>query len=301
MKQATALLGLLAETSIHAGAGHSVGAIDLPIQREAHSDWPCIFGSAVKGAMRTRAHDQSMSKSDRIEIFGPDPEDNNASDHAGALTVTDARLLLLPVRSLTGHFKWVTCPALLRRLGKDLNRLGLGTDKPFGIPSVSRDQALMHPTGKEARIPEERLFLEELRLEIDHRDLGNIIERVSSVLPDPDARELLRQQLVIVGDDLFSHLARFATPVAAHVRIDNLTKTVQDGALWYEETLPSETVLYVGLTAWRARKQGVDKAADEILQACLDGLFSPHSYLQMGGNETVGMGWCRVRTLGAES
>ena len=103
MTQVTALLGLLAETSIHAGAGQSVGAIDLPIMREAHSDWPCIHGSAVKGALRARAEDRAL---DNVHlIFGPDT--NNASDHAGALTVGDARLVLLPVRSLTGHFQWV--------------------------------------------------------------------------------------------------------------------------------------------------------------------------------------------------
>ncbi len=45
-----ALLGLIAETSMHAGAGKSVGVIDLPIMREAHTGWPCVYGSAVKGS-----------------------------------------------------------------------------------------------------------------------------------------------------------------------------------------------------------------------------------------------------------
>lgn len=133
---ANTLLGLLAETSIHAGAGHSVGAIDLPIQREAHTDWPCVFGSAVKGALRTLAEDRmcgeqiddsGIVKKERREvlyaIFGPDT--SKASEHAGALIVGDARLVLLPVRSLTTHFKWVTCPALLDRLRRDADRLGV--------------------------------------------------------------------------------------------------------------------------------------------------------------------------------
>jgi CRISPR-associated protein Cmr4 len=50
-----ALLGLFTETSLHAGAGQALGVIDLPIQREAHTAWPCVFGSAVKGALRARA------------------------------------------------------------------------------------------------------------------------------------------------------------------------------------------------------------------------------------------------------
>ena len=43
------LLGLIAETQIHAGTGRATGVIDLPIMREAHTGWPCVFGSAVKG------------------------------------------------------------------------------------------------------------------------------------------------------------------------------------------------------------------------------------------------------------
>ncbi|MBN2887102.1 MAG: type III-B CRISPR module RAMP protein Cmr4, partial [Chromatiaceae bacterium] len=92
----TALLGLLAETAIHAGAGQNAGVIDLPIQREAHTAWPVVFGSAVKGALRALAEERQAPW--LKAVFGP--ETNNASEHAGALLVGDARLLLLPVRSL---------------------------------------------------------------------------------------------------------------------------------------------------------------------------------------------------------
>lgn len=302
--QETALLGLLAETPIHAGAGHSFGAIDLPIQREAHSDWPCIFGSAVKGALRTRAHDRQMDADDQAVIFGPDPKDNKASEHAGALTVSDARLILLPIRSLTGHFKWATCPALLRRLKKDLRRLGLESEA-LKVPEPPKDKALIQqePAPKEgasktkSQNRETSLFLEEFRLDVERRDLTQLIEALARVMPGEDAKKLLENQLVIVEDDLFSHLARYAVPVAAHVRIDNDTKTVADGALWYEESLPPETLFYVGLTAWRARKKGAQQNATEVLKTCLDSLFGEHAYLQVGGNETVGMGWCRVEKI----
>ena len=46
------LLGLYAQTSIHAGTGQNQGVVDLPIMREEHNGWPCIFGSAMKGAIR---------------------------------------------------------------------------------------------------------------------------------------------------------------------------------------------------------------------------------------------------------
>tara|TARA_A100001015_G_scaffold66425_1_gene73431 strand:+ start:911 stop:1255 length:345 start_codon:yes stop_codon:yes gene_type:complete len=111
MKQATALMGLISETSLHAGAGSSVGVIDLPIQRERHNGWPCVFASSLKGALRERGLDHWQADQHRLfSVFGPDT--NHAADHAGALNVGDARLLLLPIPSLTRAFCWVTCPGV---------------------------------------------------------------------------------------------------------------------------------------------------------------------------------------------
>ena len=56
----TRIVGLLAETSIHPGAGQSSGIIDLPVAREAATDYPFVPGSSVKGALlglaRSRAN-----------------------------------------------------------------------------------------------------------------------------------------------------------------------------------------------------------------------------------------------------
>ncbi len=47
----TLLYGMLAETSIHPGAGQSSGFVDLPVAREAATDYPVIVGSSLKGAL----------------------------------------------------------------------------------------------------------------------------------------------------------------------------------------------------------------------------------------------------------
>lgn len=225
-----ALLGLIAETSIHAGAGKAVGVIDLPIMREAHSGWPVVFGSAVKGAMRARA--EQLNLPDLLDVFGPDTK--NASDHAGGLLVGDARLLLLPVRSLTTHFKWVTCPALINRAAADARRLGLAAvDAPVS------------PTETTAYTPEQAgdLFLEEFHFKAEVKDLSKLIEWLAKFVGgDFDAR--LKKQLVVVSDNIFSHLAQYTTAVTPHIAIEKAQKTVKNGALWYEETLSPETVLY---------------------------------------------------------
>jgi CRISPR-associated protein Cmr4 len=290
----TALLGLWAQTSIHAGAGSSIDGIDLPIQREGHNGWPCVFGSAVKGALRAKAETENSWHKDSIRyVFGPDSDSDKASEHAGSLMVGDARLLLLPVRSLTGYFKWVTCPALLSRLQRDAERLNVKIDA-YTIPKVEKLESGFHQQAKSD------LFLEEYRITTEHHDLSAITKVLNNL--SGIAETDLQAQLVIVSDAMFTYLCQYATPVAAHIAIDNAKKTVKSGALWYEETLPPETVFYLALAANAVRdidakfdNQAVkDSQAAAVLTSITDTLFAK-PYLQVGGNETVGMGWCKVQ------
>jgi CRISPR-associated protein Cmr4 len=288
MTQANTILGLLAQTSIHAGTGSNTGVIDLPIQREGHNGYPCIFGSSMKGALRTRA-EAEYGESSVTCVFGPDTK--NASDHAGALMVSDARLLLLPIRSLTSQFKWVTCPAVLQRFQRDAERFGIALTN-FTIPSVAGEVAKVANTAG-------TLFLEEYRFTATTENMGGIITAIAKLMREGAEAEL-ESQLVIVSNDMFAHLCQHATPVNAHIAIESATKTVKAGALWYEETLPPETLLYVGLSAVKARAKdkGAEFPADAILSV-VTGMIDK-KWLQVGGNETVGMGWCAVTNMGGK-
>ncbi len=294
MYRHNAILGLLAQTSIHAGTGQHIGAIDLPIQREGHNGWPCIFGSAVKGALRTHAEQikaglvqgqgTDLSRPDEYRkqiqaapeialVFGPPTA--NASDHAGALIVTDARLLLFPVRSLTSQFKWVTCPDALARLLRDADwlQLNLGT---FTVPQV-QDDANTSRALIPIQVPAENLFLEEYRFATAATDLSAPIDTLAALMRRAAVAEDLTRQLVIVSNDSFAHLVQHATPVNAHIAIDSQTKTVQDGALWYEETLPPETLLYTCLSATAARSANADFDPKQIL-GLVTNLFTQRSW-----------------------
>jgi CRISPR-associated protein Cmr4 len=290
--QANAILGLLTETSLHAGAGSSIAGIDLPIQREGHNGWPCVFGSAVKGALRTKAEMLLGADNESVKIiFGPDTD--GASEHAGALAVGDARLLLLPVRSLTSHFKWVTCPYALRRLQQDAARLGISIGE-YTVPNV-RDKG----DTCAAQVPQDGgdLFLEEYRFSTEATNLTQVIQALARLMAWEKAEEDLAQQLVVVSNNLFEHLAQHATPVNAHIAIESETKMVKTGALWYEETLPPETLLYVAFSASKARKEKAEMAADAVLKGVTETLFGRDPYLQLGGNETLGMGWCKIKII----
>jgi CRISPR-associated protein Cmr4 len=288
MTTRSALLMLSTETPLHAGTGQSVAGIDLPIQREVHTNWPCVYGSAVKGALRARAFHDRMNKDDLTELFGPEhaaAAGERDSSHAGALLVGDARLLLLPVRSLQSCFKWVTCPAILKRFQRDAERLGIEL-QALQLPALAGTEALAGTAGN--------LFLEEFRLQASASELIEHLAGVLAGLCDgtPDAREL-QERLVIVPDDIFSFLASNATAVNAHIALDAASKTVKDGALWYEETLPPESLLYVALTATASRRKGSERAPGAMLDL-FAALLEQRSWLQLGGNETTGMGWCRA-------
>jgi CRISPR-associated protein Cmr4 len=291
MTNQTALLLLTSETPLHAGAGQSVDGIDLPIQREVHTDWPCVFGSAVKGALRAHAEQRMAEKSNAItDLFGPDHGGTQERDtsHAGALLVGDATLLALPVRSLQSSFKWVTCPQALKRFSSTAERLGLALSLP-AIPPFAPDKALGQGDPK--------LFLEEFRFE---QSQDACIDALAKVLAPLSGGALdkatLVQRLVVVHDDIFSFLSRNATAIAPHIAINSETKTVDAdrGALWFEETLPPETLLYVPLTATASRRKGSELTAAQVLAQFEQLLPAGKNWLQLGGNETTGMGWCRV-------
>lgn len=295
------MLGLFAETPLHAGGGSKDELIDLPIQREIHSGWPCVYGSAMKGALRARADQLGIEETLKTTAFGPDTL--NASEHAGALLVSDARLLLLPVRSLTGHFRMVTCPALLRRLVADRARAGLAGEA-LSIPKVEVGTALV----AEPQEPK-TLFLEEFSFaQAPWPEAEAWVERLLALvapiagLEEGDMRQALTRQLTLVDDDSFSHFCRSAIPVLPHVRIDSKTKTVEGGALWHEESLPPDTLLYCVLAAQPPRSETHrEMSSAELLEQAMQALFDDGPYLQVGGNETTGMGWCRVARLGGKA
>lgn len=259
----TAMLGLLAETSIHPGAGRSTGVVDLPVARESATDYPVIAGSSLKGALKDKARALDVANAD--DLFGK-------QDHAGELLVSDGRLLLLPVRSLTTSFRWATCPHLIERYRRDLARAGL-SPRPE-VPSVSGGDVLAAGSGN--------LFLEEREFAISSAPDDHLAEAIAPLILHQETRRGLGARIAVLDDDGFAWFARYGLTVQARNILEHETKKSTN--LWYEETLPADTVMYA-LVVGRGT---------ETLQA-LDALFPENDpYLQAGGNETTGQGWFAV-------
>ncbi|MEA3308550.1 MAG: type III-B CRISPR module RAMP protein Cmr4 [Chloroflexota bacterium] len=283
------LLFLHALSPLHAGTGQGVGAIDLPIAREKATGIPIVPGSSIKGVLRSNCEDDAL----KIRVFGPETE--NASDHAGSAQFSDLRLLFLPVRSLAGTFAWVTSPLLLQRLQRDCKM----ADTHFAseVPVVkATDECLVSATDSQlltnVKRAANKVVLEDLLLQGQPAPtVDDLLNWLKPLLFGTDAAwgELFAERLCVVHDDVLSFLLDTATEVTARIRLDDEKKTVVDGALWYEEALPAESILS-GLMV----VQKIEASEEDVLSAITKLARSP---LQVGGSATVGRGLCRLRLV----
>lgn len=291
-----AILFLYAETPLHAGSGTSLGVVDLPIQRERTTGYPMIQASGLKGCLR----DIASADPQKVEIvFGPDTQ--RASDHAGALSVGDARILLFPVRSLMGVFAWVTSPNVLARFKREAEMTGLSVS---WIPTGPMDDRTALVADGSILIANGKVVLEEFaftaRTDSGVKAIAQWLK--DKALPAGDEyaywRDTLEKRLVILPENAFRDFVQLSTEVIARVRIDGTKKTVERGALWTEEHLPSETLLYATLFASKPRGQNPpfdlrDAAAVlNFVKNAVDG-----KRLQLGGNATVGRGIVKARVV----
>ena len=168
-------LFLIVETSLHAGSGSDLGIVDLPIQREKHTGYPKIEASGIKGAIREVFSTQpnlnalkqgwnitsvgDLHHEEAIKLaFGPDTA-NQSDLHGGALGFTDARLLLFPVKSVSGVFGWITCPAVLERFKQDI--CICKPNIPFNLALPEESQV---PTDSDLIINDNKIVLERVYL-----------------------------------------------------------------------------------------------------------------------------------------
>lgn len=284
----TILMYIHCLTATHPGSGTALGVVDLPVQRERHTQWPTIPGSTLKGVLRA-ASGAKEGKDWVATAFGP--EALNASDHAGALSISDARLLAFPVRSLKGVFAWITCPAVLDRLRRDLKILRGPEGRLSGQWAVA-DNAILCAKDSPLLIEGDGVLLEEF----DFTRTGQAPEvadwLAEEAVVDAMTAARVRTHLAIINDDAFSHFVRHATEVSARIGLDDDTGTVKPGALFWEENLPPETLFYALVTCSDSRRKGDSMQATEILQRLSTAI--PET-LQIGGNATLGKGLCAVR------
>ena len=303
---------MVVETPLHAGSGTELGVVDMPIQRERHTSFPKIEASGLKGCIREVFENETgeitvgskkVDSSNREDIvslaFGPEKGD----EHAGALGFTDARLLLFPVKSMKGVFAWITCPKVLERFRDNLELAGIK-----GIQDMPKEKTA--PKDCQLFVKDNKIVLEEYTIEINKDNNGEgtcskFAEWLSKkVIPSGNEynywQEKIKNDVVVLQDDDFRDFVNLSTEVITRTKIDNETGTVQSGALFTEEYLPSETILYSLALATPIfnNKKGVFPKTDEkneeylVMEYFTNGL---PEVIQIGGNATIGKGIVRTR------
>ena len=176
----------------------------------------------------------------------------------------------------------------------------LGGAKIDGIPEPKKDEAIC-AVDSPLPVTQDKIVLEEFEFSISSRNNINF-EFMDQAFADEGTQKRFREHLVIVSNDDFTYFVRHATEVVARIGLDYERKTVRTGALFYEEYLPTETLLYSLVLCSKSRRKNHERSADQILRWLMNQNIK---FLQIGAGETVGKGFCAINITipdaGAES
>jgi CRISPR-associated protein Cmr4 len=287
------VLYLYAESPVHAGAADSLDVLDLPVQREAATSYPVIWGQSLKGALRQAAGDAGWRPDQVVPVFGSEvgEQAEGGGTTPGALAVGDAQLVAMPVPTLRRTFAWLTSEIALGRLARKYATLRRPAPPVPQAPADAGAAATADWTEAASEVlgpcviplggaPDEGLAAWAQLLAQDALQPGEAFA--------PFAGKL-RRDLVLAGSDLMPTLLRECTEQSVRVQLGE-TKTVQNGP-FYSEYLPAETILAAALTLRRGASPATLGALRELLHGTL---------LRIGGDETLGKGLMWARLLEAQ-
>lgn len=290
----TKILYLFTRTPLHVGAGSSVGAIDQPVQRERHTQFPLIPGSSLKGILADQynAKDESgkilkdATRSDATKrtaegakLFGMGASTQEGDNgHAGTISFGEGKLLAFPVRSAKGCFAWLTSPLSLQRWARSMGfELKLPELKKSNKAYFCADTLGEVINGQNTA---SALFEDYIFYHAGEFDAAKQLTEQTTT--DPVWKELASKHLVLVSDEVLSHFVLSNCEVAQHVVIDDETGTAKEGLLFSQENVPAETLFYSSLIS----------ASSEDLD-----LLQIPSPLQVGGDATTGLGFCTTNLV----
>jgi CRISPR-associated protein Cmr4 len=282
-------------SALHCGTGQSVGVVDLPIARARATQLPIVPGSSLRGVLRQELSGQDAALT--TALFGPRKIESNEQSFAGALAVGDAHLLVLPVRALAGILCYASSPFILNRYARDLRAAGI--QPPADVPGPRDDEhALVVPQSDNLMPDAKTLVLEDLDLQGQgDGPTRQWAEAIAQMIHPSDAaaRDDFCRRFAILPDNILGFLAETATELRTRISIDDETGTVKKGALWFEEHLPAEAVLWGVYALSESRVKGQPQSAEALGQALRERLGDAGEHLlQLGGQAGVGRGLVRL-------
>ena len=255
-------------TNLHVGdMGTSCSIVDKTVQRDALTNYPTIYATSLKGALRAAA-EASLEPAAVKAIFGGEKQ----AISKGNTSFNDAHLALYPVRGNARPYYLATCPAMLSDVSR-LCELTGNTALRDALNAVKGLQAgTLYGAGPDQPWVEEWVLA--------RRDAPEAVSKLLKLLAPEE------KHLVLLTDAQMNEVMD-ALPVVARNFLENgISRN-----LWYEEFVPRRSIF---LTAILSQNAGDEKALDQVL---LGGDGKSLKTVQIGANATVGYGVCHFRKL----
>lgn len=286
------IMSLYSISPVHAGSGTSLGVVDLPIQRERHTNWPHIQASGVKGAMRhhfDKLKDDNIKNGEQNEsitekIFGTENFEENSLP--GAISVSDAKLIAFPVRSSKKPFVWVTSPSALKRAERDMKLTGFHEPAAYKSPDKATAYVIKGDVSG-------KILLEDYEVDTEKDESFNFSGIYEQLLNKAET-------LLLIHDDIYDYVVSNCIEVQTQIKIDSEKGVTVDGSLRYQEVLPSDSVMYCILFYGRSRNSEATSPiqAETLIQFLKNDVIKSH--IQIGGDETLGRGLFEIEWIKKE-
>jgi CRISPR-associated protein Cmr4 len=301
--ESSSLKGALREAFEKADGKESDEAFQINIHRIFGYDKSFEKGITSKEDLAEKNTKDREFAEKRNQLFEPIKNYfGQSNEFAGSLAFTDARLLLFPVKSMKGVFVWITCPQVLHKFSSDMAIAGTpitGLDA-LKVLEVTDNKVLTAsdtPSVNGAVVLEEYAFEATIRPEV--RDFAVALSEIVFKSTHLSYwKGLLQKNLLVLSDTDFRDFVNMSTEVITRTKIDNETGTVQDGALFTEEYLPTDSVLYSLIFASDEYGKTSEKRkledADWVMKFFEEGIKSIKLF-QLGGNATLGKGIIRTQ------
>jgi len=289
MYKSRILMYMRAITPVHVGVGRGYGVhVDLPVQRDEFG-FPSIWSSSLKGAIKSRFPELQW-------CLGPEPgELETAQLKQSSISFTDTKLVLVPVRVVSGVYTYVTSLHLLEGLMSYLNVVGVQEellDKELQELAEKLNKGVALVTNERV-LHNGKLLINELEVQAEHES-GLIVKlKMNKLLPQEILERVMSKGLVLVPDigNLSLTVVNRSMLIQYRVRLNRETKTVGEGP-WSEEYIPAETVLasLVLCSDRRIKTPGSEEVSCfDVFKREVDGKI-----MFVGGKETIGRGLIKL-------
>ncbi len=256
-------------TNMHVGSGDAnYGVVDNLVQRDPVTDIPIIHSSSLKGALREHFKNIWGECDDRLNfIFGRDEircKGNGPS--IGHYKFFDANLIVLPVRSNMKPFFRATSKFLLEDIEEKSKALSITLSlNPFKEDNATKSAPSVNEENNNC-------ILE------DWTAAGN--------LALSDGKNHIGKNPALFHPDSFKELAK-RLPVIARNQLEN----GKSNNLWYEEVVPRES-RFIFFVSKPEENNDIKYGNDFETEL--------NKIVQIGGNASIGYGFCKIKKLASK-